>query len=279
MAKVALKAMGGMVIAFACAVVGVGAWVAQSPASKPDEYSRLVQASNGLYASEGFDGVAGSPPTPAWWRMETGGGGWGNNELQRYTANARNVALDGHGNLAISAVRDGRGYTSGRISSLGSFWFSNGLFAVRARLPMNPGLLPAIWLLGSDVDRIGYPEAGEIDVFERSGQDTNLGVLGPWIDVKKKTPWKAQFDYPGASLTDEFHVYWINKTPGRISFGVDGLVIKTLTPADVPKGGVWVQDAPFSPVLSLAVGGDWAGMPVAASTPATMLVDWVRVYL
>ena len=51
--------------------------------------------------SEEFDGSAGDPADPRTWRMETGGGGWGNGELQCYTHGSENAFLDGATNLAI----------------------------------------------------------------------------------------------------------------------------------------------------------------------------------
>jgi beta-glucanase (GH16 family) len=53
----------------------------------------------------------------------------------------------------------------------------------------------------------------------------------------------------------------------------------TATPASLPKGATWVFDGhPFHVLLSLAVGG-WPGAPAAAAPfPATMRVDWVRLF-
>ena len=56
----------------------------------------------------------------------------------------------------------------------------------------------------------------------------------------------------------------------------------TYTPASISgfSGAVWPFDSrPSFIILNLAVGGDWPGPPNASTTfPATMLVDYVRVY-
>ena len=52
-----------------------------------------------------FDGPAGSPPDPARWSYDLGAGGWGNNELQSYTDDPRNVFQDGRSHLVIRATR------------------------------------------------------------------------------------------------------------------------------------------------------------------------------
>src|SRR5262245_7168898 len=53
-----------------------------------------------------FDGPAGQAPDTSHWARETGGNGWGNQELQYYTDSSNNVALDGAGNLVITARRE-----------------------------------------------------------------------------------------------------------------------------------------------------------------------------
>ena len=58
-------------------------------------------AAYSLVWSDEFDGAAGSPPDRRFWLPETGGHGWGNQELQYYTDSTGNAALDGAGHLAI----------------------------------------------------------------------------------------------------------------------------------------------------------------------------------
>src|SRR5208282_6946037 len=98
-----------------------------------------------LVWSEEFDGPAGSPPDPGTWRLQTGGGGWGNEQLQCYTDGRENACLDGAGHLAIVARRadpqsgagrhGGCGYTSGRLTSKDRVAFCYGLVQARIRLP------------------------------------------------------------------------------------------------------------------------------------------------
>ena len=61
-------------------------------------------ASWSLAWAEEFNGPAGSPADPRTWRPETGGGGWKNSELQYYTNEPANAALDGAGSLVITVV-------------------------------------------------------------------------------------------------------------------------------------------------------------------------------
>ncbi len=94
-----------------------------------------------------FDGPAGSPPDPGRWTREVGGHGWGNQELQHYTARRENVALDGAGTLVITARREPMGtraFTSARLSSRGRFEQRYGRFEARLKLPGGQGLLARV---------------------------------------------------------------------------------------------------------------------------------------
>jgi beta-glucanase (GH16 family) len=117
-----------------------------------------------LVWSDEFDGGAGSSPDQGTWRAETGGSGWGNRELQYYTDDAGNAALDGAGNLAIVARRadpplarqsyGGCGYTSARLISKDRMSFRYGLVRARIKIPRARGIWPAFWMLGQDIGQV-----------------------------------------------------------------------------------------------------------------------------
>ena len=109
-----------------------------------------------------FKGSAGSPPNPDFWTFDLGNGegGWGNAELQYYTDRPENVALDGDGFLRIVARREayeGSDWTSARIKTQGLFTTSYGRIEARILLPAGTGLWPAFWMLGSDIEELGWP--------------------------------------------------------------------------------------------------------------------------
>src|SRR4029077_6941977 len=101
------------------------------------------------------------PPAPAVWNHDTGGGGWGNAELQSYTDRASNAALDGQGDLVITAREESfrgadgitRPYTSARLQTLGKFEFTYGTLEARIEVPEGQGLAPAFWTLGNEAYR------------------------------------------------------------------------------------------------------------------------------
>ncbi len=255
-----------------------------------DRHPSLEHASlQTLIWSDEFNGPAGSPPDRDKWNIEVGGSGWGNEELEYYTSRAGNVALDGHGHLAITARRESytgasgaaRGYTSARLQTKGLFSTAYGRIEARIKLPAGRGLWPAFWALGSDIDSVGWPGSGEIDMMESLGSDpfTLFGSLhGPQAGQTRgytlTTPERSS-----SSLANNFHDYGVLWTPSAITFTFDGTLYSTTTAASLSSGQQWVFNKPFFLLLNLAVGGSWPGAPSATTHfPATMLIDWVRVY-
>lgn len=231
-----------------------------------------------VFADE-FDGPAGPLP-PGSWRASIGAGGWGNNEVQQYTGDIANVGLDGEGHLVITARRDADGViTSARLSTQGSFDFTSGRAEARIALPAGTGLHPAFWLLGANIDEVGWPAAGEIDVIEtlNAATEYHTGVHAPQTGSARGQQISASGPAP-FPLAGEFRTYWVERTPDKIVTGIDDVTLVTITPFNLEPGSSWVFDAPFFLVLNLAVGGEWPG-PVDQTTPfpTTMLVDWVRV--
>lgn len=262
----------------ASALAVVAATVFSSGCAAPDfvSHAEPVPDPNLILATD-FDGPEGAP-VPAPWRAVTGGGGWGNREAQVYTANPSNVRLDGRGNLVLSADVAPGNITSARITTADSFSFTFGRAEARISLPAGQGLHPAFWLLGSNIDSVGWPESGEIDVIETLNNDGQFhtGIHAPQAGARSgEVSAGGPAPFP---LTGEFHTYWVERTPGRIVTGIDGVTLFTATPADLPAGARWVFDQPFHLLLNLAVGGEWPGPPDASTpNPSTMLVDWVRV--
>lgn len=224
-----------------------------------------------------FDGEAIDPNQ---WEIEIGGHGWGNNEWQFYTDRPENVRLE-DGLLVIEARDEKfirRNYTSGRLKTQGLFAFTYGRVEARMKLPYGQGLWPAFWMLGEDVDDVGWPSSGEIDIMEHIGrQPTNIygTVHGPGYSGAGGV---GNFTtLPGGTLSEEFHVYAIEWEPGEIRWYVDDNQFFKLMSDQVP--GEWVYDHPFFILVNLAVGGNWPGYPDDSTSFSQFLyVDYVRVY-
>jgi len=252
-----------------------------------------------------FDGPAGTPADPARWVADTGGQGWGNRERQFYTVGPANAAHDGRGHLVITARAEPPGseppgsvppgtarrcwygpcrYTSARLTTKGRFTTTYGRIEARLRLPRGQGIWPAFWMLGADIDRVGWPRSGEIDVMEHIGREPRVvyGTLhGPGYSGAAGIggPDTVAGGGPHGTYADAFHLFAVEWAPGEIRWLVDGRVYRRTTPADLPAGAPWVYDHPFFLLLNLAVGGNWPGDPDASTTfPQQLHVDYVRVY-
>jgi beta-glucanase (GH16 family) len=241
--------------------------------------------------SDEFDGAPGSSPDASKWVLETGTGpnndGWGNNELQTYTARPSNVSLDGNGHLVITAQRERfgtRDYTSARITTQGLFTQKYGRLEARIKVPAAKGLWPAFWALGADIGEVSWPKCGEIDVLEVRGHQPATVVsslhgpeyFGGGAISKKLTLTEGTF-------ADDFHVFRAEWDPSRIAFSVDEQIFQTVTARTVLSGGkTWVFDSPFFAILNLAVGGTFltpTGQPDANTVfPQALTVDYVRSY-
>lgn len=236
-----------------------------------------------------FNQPLGSGPDSAKWGHDLGATGWGNAELQEYTAARENsfVAADpaaSHGRaLVIRALRtaDGR-HTSARLTSQGRFSFRHGRVEARLKLPEGQGIWPACWMLGDGFGRVPWPACGEIDIMEVVGHRPGVlhGTLhGPGYSGRDGLTGTCTLP-DGAKFSDAYHVFALDWRPGRIEWLLDGTVYHALTPAHLPAGARWVfDDTPFFLLLNLAVGGKWPGYPDGTTQfPQEFRIDYVRVW-
>ena len=232
-----------------------------------------------LVFSDEFNGSG--LPDAAKWTFETGGDGFGNNELQYYTKDRLENARLENGNLIIEARKekwDKNEYTSAKLVTQKTFPFQYGSVEVRAKLPKGVGTWPAIWMLSRDIKK--WPDDGEIDIMEHVGY--NHGVVHGSVHTKKYN------HIIGTQKTDsiivknpseKFHVYRADWSPDTIEMFVDN--VKFFTYHNTEKSyEAWPFDQPFFLILNQAVGGNWGGKKgVDASVyPQKFYIDYVRIY-
>ena len=227
-----------------------------------------------------FEGEVGLLPDSAKWNFDIGTD-WGNQQLEYDTDRPENASLDGNGNLAIVARKEsfaGSPFTSARITTKGKFDFTYGRYEARIKMPWGPGIWPAFWLLGSNIDEVSWPQCGEIDVMEYRGNEPHLihgSVHGPGYSGGNAVT--KSFALEQNRFDTDFHIFAVEWGVDYIYFFVDDHLYQVITPEDVD--GEWVYDHTFHIILNLAVGGNYVGFPTSDTNfPQTMLVDWVRVY-
>jgi len=247
-----------------------------------------------VWADE-FNNNAGTAPNANIWGQEVGDGtangiaGWGNSELEYYTAGTNNVATDGLGNLNIT-VKEADGslmcyygpceYTSARLLTKNRFEVAYGRVEARIKVPEGAGLWPAFWMLGTDIDQVNWPQTGEIDIMEFVGRVPNevFGTLhGPGYSGGQS--YGRSYDV-GEPVGDAYHVFAVEWQPDTITWLIDGIPYFTANANDpFLQGKQWVFNHPFFILLNVAVGGNFGGAVGPDTTfPQAMSVDYVRLY-
>jgi beta-glucanase (GH16 family) len=260
-----------------------------------------------------FDGEAIDPGK---WDHDIGNGfydyqnnawvpGWGNEELQYYTADPANVFVR-DSVLHIRALKEslhGCGYTSARLKTRrrdGTPLFTQqyGKVEFRAQVPWGKGLWPALWMLPQHDRYGGWAASGEIDLMEIVGEQPHE-VLGS-LHFGSVHPRRALITHahplPDGSTVGDWHVHAVEWEPGEIRFYVDGVLTRShnhwwscsrlvdgagVDPRSAADLNPWPApfDQPFYLVMNVAVGGNFPGAPNAATRfPAELRVDYVRVY-
>ena len=255
-----------------------------------------------LLWSDDFAGQAGSQASSTSWTprrcghaASNGGGTCHNNEQQYYIPEA--IAQDGsvNGNLIITTKRITQpptnagicyvglcSFTSGRLDTQGKLSFKYGFIESRIKMPAGSGNWPAFWMLGDNINQVGWPYSGEMDIVEIHSDRPSITTSATHFSATD-TPntccgnHRFVFDevnFGRVNVSSDFHTYAIAWLPNSISYYFDGQLVGSATPSRV--SGKWVFNEKFFLILNNAVGsfgGSWANLQ-----SSTMSIDWVRSY-
>ena len=219
-----------------------------------------------------------SPSTE--WSYETGGGGWGNNELQHYVSGSKDgeqLAMVKDGIFSIIAKKiDGTVYSI-RINTRKSWKY--GYFEARLKLPTGKGTWPAFWMMPANFT--AWPADGEIDIMEEVGYNANYvssSIHCTSYNHQKGTQKTKETYLPTAQ--SEYHVYALEWTEDYIRTLVDGKELFYFANDKTGNKDTWPFNAPFYLKLNLAWGGDWGGAQGVDESvlPAVYEIDYVRVF-
>jgi beta-glucanase (GH16 family) len=206
-----------------------------------------------------------------------------NNEWQKYVESSDNYKLE-NGKLYITATKTGEnesgGYNSTRLISKAKKEFKFGRIEFRAKMPSGRGTWPALWMLGSNIDEVGWPKCGEIDLMEYVGYQPNT--------IHSNIHTQYQYGNTDFHVTksldtaeEEFHIYGITWTDSKIEFYLDDptKITNTYSPTNKTSDN-WPFNQSFFMIMNFAVGGNWGGVEGVDENiwPQTMVVDYVRVY-
>lgn len=258
-----------------CIAIGIGMFSRCTSTTSPDEGFQF----NNLVWSDEFEGTSLDLTK---WSHQTGNGtafyphqaGWGNQELQIFEVDNTTIA---NGELCITAKYENAQYTSSRIVTKDRFEFTYGRIEARIRLPYgDEGLWPCFWLMGANVDDIGWPSCGEVDIMEMGGKapdevhcTVHYGYSYQTHAYKSETVVLGDRDY---------HIYTLEWDSEQIKGFMDGVHYFTFYIGNNPP---FHED--FYITLNVSVGGSYSysGYPVVSNYMGdgmSMNVDWVRIY-
>ena len=207
------------------------------------------------------------------WNIDNGNPGV-NNEKEYYQS--ANATVTG-GNLVITAKQQsvgGQPYTSAKLETAGKFSITYGRIEARIALPMVQGSWPAFWMLGNNINTVGWPGCGEIDIMEHVNTNNTIYGTMHWDGGSGH----VQYGSSTTTTPGDFHVYAVEWDASSIRWYVDNTLYVTGNIANnINNTGAF--HLPFYLILNLAIGGDFPGQTIDnASLPTTMQVDYVRVY-
>lgn len=255
-----------------------------------------------LVFQEEFD--KGDVPNPEVWEFETG---FCRNHEDQYYQAANAAVRDG--NLVITAKKEQvknmayqpgssdwkrkdkyAEYTSASLWAKPAYQFSQGIFEVRAKIPVGTGYWPAIWSTGSKYE---WPYNGEIDMMEYYGDAIHANVA--WgSNTRWNATWSSQAPRMSTfepDFADKYHTWLMEWDDEAIRIYLDGRLLnetkldRTVNPN---PGESWYNVDNYNPYrdpnnkqrmwLNLALGGDNGGSLANTPFPADYYVDYVRIY-
>jgi hypothetical protein len=232
---------------------------------------------NIIFADD-FDGPAGAAPDLSKWTVVSWNEPVNPPVLGMYRDDRRNVSLDGNGNLALRATKEGDTFFTGRVESKFKIGI-NHTWEARIQLPQAAGLWPAYWLVNIEdtTDGRGPLPDGEVDIVEWYGN--NEWAPGTSVHARSdgKT-WNAH-RWP---VDGDWHTYRCQWDEKGFKFWMDNFAGPPYF--SVPAGpidGAWPFNDPgylLFTMLNLAVGGPGGGDPNFGPVSPPMLIDYIRVW-
>ena len=173
-------------------------------------------------------------------------------------------------------------FVSGRFDTHGKVAFQYGFIEARIKMPSGSGNHPAFWMLGDNINQVGWPTSGEMDITEIRGNNphTTTSATHYTTSYQPNTcclnhSYKVNTLFLGVDVSTGYHTYAVAWLPDSISYYVDNMLISTITPQNL--GGYWSFNDKFFLILNNAVNANFSGSWENLQT-TTMSIDWVRSY-
>ncbi|MGI9225987.1 MAG: glycoside hydrolase family 16 protein [Candidatus Nanopelagicaceae bacterium] len=257
-----------------------------------------------LLWGDDFKGTKDSPIDTKYWSSrnchrvpsEMGGGACFGTESNYYAPSA--IKLDGSedGAAVITTTRatwplpadagpclsNGCAFVSGRFDTHGKVAFQYGFIEARIKMPSGSGNHPAFWMLGDNINQVGWPTTGEMDITEIHSNDPTVTTAAiNYATYYSPNSCCSNHKYTvaalnvGVDISVGYHTYAVAWLPNSISYYVDNKLISTTSPQTL--GGYWSFNDKFFLILNNAVNSVFSG-PWDQLQSSTMSIDWVRSY-
>lgn len=194
----------------------------------PEDNSIVDMDGRTLVWSDEFNGTSDAPDSSKW-TYDLGAGGWGNQEDQTYT-DTRTNSFVSNGTLKIKAVKSNGSWTSARLKTQGLYSYKYGYIEARIKLPAGTGMWPAFWMLGDNIDTVGWPKCGEIDVMEYSPGEVGMyKVFGTvhYPDNSGAHLYTSLGQLIDSSVVSAFHTYGVKWDSTSLTLYIDGKKVGT----------------------------------------------------
>jgi hypothetical protein len=232
--------------------------------------------------------------------VSNGGGACFGVESQFYAPSAISLdgSKDGAAVITTTRVQDnkpadagiclgdfGCRFVSGRFDTHDKVSFLYGYIEARIKMPSGTGNHPAFWMLGDNINAVGWPTSGEMDITEIHSNvpnETTAAINYSTINSPNTCCTNAKYVTDkidlGADVSQGYHLYALAWLPDSISYYADSKLVFRITRTEFEtKYGYWSFDKSFFVILNNAVSEGFSGSSANLQS-STMSIDWVRSY-
>ena len=176
-------------------------------------------------------------------------------------------------------------FVSGRFDTHNKVSFQYGYIEARIKMPAGSGNHPAFWMLGDNINEVGWPTTGEMDITEIHSNVPNettaainySTIYAPNVCCYNKDYEVEKLDL-GSDVSQDYHLYALAWLPDSISYYADNKLVYKISRKDFEAlPGYWSFDKKFFIILNNAVSESFSGSSANLQS-STMSIDWVRSY-
>ncbi|KIW77909.1 hypothetical protein Z517_07742 [Fonsecaea pedrosoi CBS 271.37] len=226
----------------------------------------------------------GTPISAEWEHKLGNNNGWGNNEIEHYTAEGENSFYTPDHLLVLRAIASpnnpdpGKKYTSARLVSRQRLSRPQGSLVATLTLPCAGGIWPAFWLL--PFEPFTWPTDGEVDIAETwNGDGVNHSCLHWGFYTPQDTMKHRVVATPVHGMANgrpvRFEFAWAQDPAtgqGRLVWWIDGQAVMK---APIPSGTRPMAD--FVVLLNIAMGGNVCAGKIPSEGTYDMVVHEMKM--